>query len=195
MTNAEEILDFWFGGLDPPEARFETWFEKSENTDREIRERFAQEVEAAWRGEYGEWKETARGRLALIIMLDQFPRNIHRNTARAFKYDEDARRLSEEGIELGHDRELPLLGRLFFYLPLEHHEDARSQLRSVLLYKELLDEAPENERATWEMVHDYALRHRDIIERFGRFPHRNEALGRKSTEEEIEFLKQPGSSF
>jgi uncharacterized protein (DUF924 family) len=133
--------------------------------------------------------------LALILLLDQLPRAIHRDTAAAFAQDAKARRVAGQGLDSGADRLLRPIERLFFYLPFEHSEVLDDQDRSVELFRELLLEVPPSHRETFAGFVDYAVRHRDVIKQFGRFPHRNVILGRESTPEEKAFLEQPGSSF
>jgi len=195
----ETILDFWFGtaGDDAVVAKDQAalWWSKNETHDDEIRRRFEDDVRAAAHGELDPWAATARGRLALIILLDQFPRNIYRETAQAFAYDERALVLTLEGLERGTDRELRPIERVFFYLPLEHSESLAHQERSVECFGALLASVPAERENTFKEYMDFAIRHRDIIARFGRFPHRNEILERASTAEELAFLAEPGSSF
>lgn len=196
----EEILTFWFGppggdGWDFSQERVELWFGRSEATDELVRERFAADTLAASRGALDEWAQTPRGRLTLLILLDQFPRHLHRGKPGAFAQDPKAQGLVLEGLELGHHLELRPIERSFFYLPLEHAEDLALQDRSVALYQELADAAPEAVRPKYLSFLDYAERHQVIIARFGRFPHRNAFLGRESTPEEAAFLLEPNSSF
>lgn len=176
----EDVLEFWFR----PEHR-PLWFAQDASFDASIRRRFEGVLGEALEGRHEDRAATARGRLALVLVLDQFPRNLYRHTARAFSGDERARRLVLEGLEAGHDRELSVDERGFFYLPLEHAEDRALQALSVKLFEALGN----------KQYLDYARQHQAIIERFGRFPHRNECLGRPSTAEEAEFLTQPESSF
>jgi len=196
---AATVLEFWFGDQPPeakvPRQRLRFWFGGEEQSDRLIRERFAGDVEAAAEGRYDDWTATAHGSLALILLLDQFPRNIYRDSPRAYAADSKAVRVALAGLEAAQDRSLAPVQRAFFYLPLEHAEVLALQQRSVALFQALLKEAPPVLRSNCEGFLDYAVRHRDIIARFGRFPHRNATLGRPSTDEELEFLKQPGSSF
>lgn len=199
MEAKDRILDFWFDKLSgadgiPPE-RFRLWFGGREETDRLIRDRFEADLHRAMRGEYDHWSQTPRGALALIILLDQFSRHIHRNTSRAYACDDKAVELSRAGLAQGQDRRLSIIERAFFYLPLEHAEDSEMQKLSVQLFEDLLASSPEGMKKACEGFLDYAVRHRKIIERFGRFPHRNAALGRHSTAEEEAFLEEPGSSF
>lgn len=193
------VLDFWFGPATgdaaTAQAQQKLWWSKDESVDADIRNRFADLVETAATGKIDHWAQDARGRLALILLFDQFPRNMYRDTPRAFSYDPLARQLALAGIASGADRELRAIERVFFYLPLEHSESAELQERCVTLFTALAAGVPEADRKTFRGYVDYAVRHRDVIHRFGRFPHRNRILGRASTPEEIEFLKQPGSSF
>lgn len=193
-TRMEEILAFWFGREDatggPAGSGYrKVWFERDEAFDREIRERFVDDHERAAAGELDDWRASGRGCLALILLLDQFPRNLFRGTPRAFATDGAAREVADHAVGTGLDRGLEPVGRMFVYLPFEHSEDAEDQRRSVELFLALDPELGIPE------VLDYAVRHREVIERFGRFPHRNEVLGRPSTPEEEAFLREPGSSF
>ncbi len=176
----EEVLRFWFDDLSPDD-----WFESGEGVDNLIRERF-QELHEALREQVPEtWRSSARGCLAAVIVLDQFPRNMYRGTSRAFAADGAALSLAKEALVRGFDRELSTDERKFLYMPFEHSENPAEQARSMELFGTL-----EN-----ELDLDYARRHKEIIDRFGRFPHRNAVLGRISSPEEIEFIKEPGSSF
>jgi uncharacterized protein (DUF924 family) len=160
-----------------------------------IRGRFGIDLKRARRGDYDHWRETSRGALALILILDQFARNIHRGSSLAYATDYKCQRLCLVGMELGQDRPLTILERAFFYLPLEHAEDRELQRLSVQAFTNLLEQAPAALEKTCRGFFDYAVRHREIIDRFGRFPHRNVALGRPSTSEEVAFLREPNSSF
>ncbi len=186
-----EILDFWFGreGEEGYGEFRDEWFQKDEEFDRQIHERFSEDYERAARGEYDGWREEAVSCLALVILLDQFPRNLFRGDPRTHATDGKALDISREAIQKGADRELPLFQRHFLYMPFMHSESVEDQRRSVALFRDLA--AEEN----GPNVTEYAEGHRDIVERFGRFPHRNEMLGRETTPEEAEFLEQPGSSF
>jgi uncharacterized protein (DUF924 family) len=181
-----EVLDFWFGlpGARERGRPRKAWFQKSEPFDAEIRRRFLLTWERAARGELERWRATPLASLALVVTLDQFPRNMFRGTARAFASDSPALAAARETIAREFDRLLSPVERSFVYLPFQHAEDLAAQRRSLAL-SHALD--PENMQ--------YAKRHYEIIARFGRFPHRNAALGRQSTAEEAEFLKQPRSSF
>ena len=200
MSEIERVLDFWFGAcgpdgsLDPVKRKM--WFGSGGKHDAEIRKRFRKLHRSAAAGELdAEWGATARGRAALIVVLDQFSRHIHRGTAAAFAQDAAAQRIASGGVEQGLDRQLIPIQRAFFYLPFEHSEDLKLQRLSVRLFEKLSSEVAPAWRKDYIGFADYSGHHRDIIERFGRFPHRNAALGRASTPEEIEFLKEPGSSF
>jgi uncharacterized protein (DUF924 family) len=197
---ANEILSYWFGE-EPVEttaafkARARFWFAPDLAVDEHIRSTFMADVERAERGELALWTASARSRLALLILLDQFPRNAFRGTARAFVNDPAALKIATEGIDGGHAESLALAERFVFGLPLMHAEDRAVQTRSCAYYEHLLAIAPPELAPELREGHSFALRHRAIVERFGRYPHRNTALGRSSTPEEIAFLKEPGSSF
>jgi uncharacterized protein (DUF924 family) len=197
-VNPQAVLDFWFG---PPGAAAsaprEAWFRKSAAFDDEIRGRFGALVEAALAGPLPPpWDADAAARLAQLIVLDQFPRNLFRDSARAFAGDARALALAQRMVAAGEDRALAPLQRWFCYLPLEHAEDLALQDESVRLFQALAAEAPDEGLATTLAgALDYAQRHREVIARFGRFPHRNRVLGRASTPEELEYLSQPGAGF
>lgn len=185
-----QLLDFWF---DPESTGH--WFTRDDDFDRRIAERFGAATEAAAAGNLDDWSATPQGWLALLLLLDQFPRNLYRGDARAWAQDVSAQRVALSGLAQNHDSALPVVMRVFAYLPMEHAEDMRLQQRSVELFEALCREVPESERSRFEGFLDYARRHREVIERFGRFPHRNEILGRASTPEEQHYLAQPGSGF
>jgi len=191
MPDFPEVLAFWFGPPDSPELGRprKCWFEKSALFDAGIRSRFLRLYERAAAGELGAWQRTPLSALALAIVLDQFPRNMFRGEARAFASDALASRVARGIAGSGFDALLRPVERWFAYLPFEHAEDLAAQRRSLALFGGL---AQHTESAG---TLDYARRHYEIIARFGRFPHRNAILGRESTPEEIEFLKQPNSSF
>lgn len=193
------VLDFWFGNAGgdtaTAQAKQKLWWSKNAAVDADIRDRFGNLVETAAAGKFDHWAQDARGQLALILLFDQFPRNMYRDTPRAFAYDPLSAKLAMEGISSGVDRSLRAIERVFFYLPLEHAESPELQERCVALFTALAAGVPEADRKTFAGYVDYAVRHRDVIHRFGRFPHRNHILGRASTPEETDFLKQPGSSF
>lgn len=196
MEKSEEILAFWFGE-DPehPMKDSSKWWKKDPAFDREIQQKFEADLKRATRGEYDHWKETPRPCMAFIILLDQFSRNIYRDTPNAFAQDPLSLEACLKGMEKGLDRELTPIQRPFFYMPMMHSEDMEVHRRSLQTYQQLAEEGPDDLKKTLEANYDYAGRHAKIIERFGRYPHRNAILGRESTAEEIEFLKEPGSSF
>ncbi len=188
--NPAEVLEFWFGAPGDPDfgKTRPLWFTKSDATDELIRKRFGSIVEAALSGESGRWAATPRGTLASIILLDQFTRNIYRDTARSFAGDPEALRLAARLVDRNEDRSLALVERWFVYMPFEHSEFLNDQYESVRLSEQLAQDGLA-EPLPW------AIKHFDIISRFGRFPHRNSILGRESTAEETEFLKEAGSRF
>jgi uncharacterized protein (DUF924 family) len=175
--------------------RARLWWSKNPELDNEIRRRFENCVIKAGSGELDHWASNPQDRLALILLTDQFPRSIYRDSAKAFAFDTKALSLARDGVDLGFDNALRSLEKVFFYLPLEHSELLADQQQSVSLFQKLVDEAGPDQKPTFAEYFDFAMRHRDIISRFGRFPHRNEALGRISTPEELAFLQQPGSGF
>ncbi len=200
MAAVDEILHYWFGDNDDDLQVLNNygklWFGKDHQLDREIKGRFGDLVGKANREGVLEGEEPAPKRsLATILLLDQFTRNIYRGEARAFASDPVALKLALEALKLGYDRLLRPIERVFLYLPLEHSEELAHQNRSVELFAQLKREVPEQQQAAFDGFLDYAIRHQLIIERFGRFPHRNQVLGRESTAEEIKFLQQPNSSF
>jgi len=189
---ADQVLDFWFGppgsplrGTQRPE-----WFRKDEAFDASIRERFGALLERALRGELAAWAATARGALAQVVLLDQFTRNAWRGTPRAFAGDARALAAAQAMVAARQDRALPPEQRAFVYLPFEHAESLAMQEEALRHFRGLAAEAPDMAESL-----DYALRHHAIVQRFGRFPHRNAILGRASTPEELAFLEQPGSGF
>lgn len=196
MTSPEDILRFWLGepGSDPL-AKSSLWWKKDEAFDAECRRGFEAALEAGLRGELASWEKTPRGRLALVILYDQLSRNMYRGTPRAFAQDARARDIALRAVDVGDERVLGPVERQFLYMPFMHAEDVDLQRRCVACFERLVAEAPPDKRAYFENGLDYAKRHADIVERFGRFPHRNAILGREMTKDETEFLKQPGSSF
>jgi uncharacterized protein (DUF924 family) len=187
VSDPTAILEFWFGAAN--EWRSE-WFRKDERFDTSVRERFGALVAQALAGGLSEWTDTAPGALARVLLLDQFTRNIFRGTARAFDGDALALAAARTMVERNQDAALAPLRRVFVYLPFEHAEDAVPQLTSLRLFRALT-----KADASLADFEDYAQRHAEVIERFGRFPHRNAVLGRTSTPREQTFLRQPGSSF
>ncbi|MEK8051767.1 DUF924 family protein [Ideonella sp. DXS22W] len=179
-TTPEALLHFWFSETTPAQR-----FRVDPDFDALIARRFGATVDAAAAGELWAWRATPQGRLAEVVALDQFPRNMHRGTPRAFACDGIALVLAQHAVAAGADAAVPPEQRAFFYLPYMHSESRAIQAESERLYRAL---GHDNHL-------DYAIRHRVIVDRFGRFPHRNAILGRASTDEELAFLQQPGSSF
>jgi len=184
---AREILDFWFGP--PPHAARAEWFRKDPAFDAAIAARFGADVEAALLGAFRDWHSDARPALARVLLLDQFTRNVFRDTPRAFAGDDEALAVASAVVDAGLDRALDAFERWFIYLPFEHAESATMQQRSLELFKRLADDTGDRSPLEW------AEKHAVIVRRFGRYPHRNAILGRVSTPEEIAFLQEPGSRF
>jgi uncharacterized protein (DUF924 family) len=199
LAGIDDILDFWFGPLDEhgsaDSEHMARWWKKDPAFDDEIRRRFGDLSRAIDSRRLDSWLDDPRGRLAQIVVLDQFSRNMHRDTPAMFAGDPRALELALEGIARGHDRELSLDQRIFMYTPLVHSEELAHQERAVVLLAALRDSAPPSARERVAEVARYAEMHRDIVRRFGRFPHRNAILGRESSAEEIAFLQEPGSRF
>jgi len=195
----QDLLHWWFGqGTSATEIAAEKqrlWFGYRPQQDAEARERFGTLVEQALNGDLQDWAELPEGWLALVLLLDQLPRMIHRDTPRAFAGDERAQQLVRDGLAHGGDMLLSPIQRVFIYLVLEHAENLAVQDLAVAHFTALRDIAAEHEQALFRDFLDYAERHREVISRFGRFPHRNAILGRDSSDAEQSFLQQPGSSF
>ena len=191
-TDPQAILDFWFGA--PHSTAYatprEVWFKKDESFDQSVADRFGTTIEQALRGELDPWAADADGALAHILLLDQFTRNAFRGDKRAFAGDAQALAAASAAVGARFDEQVPPFKRFFFYMPFEHCEGLAMQDESVRLFTRLVLEAPD---LTEQL--GYAERHRDVIERFGRFPHRNAILGRQSTAEELAYLAEPGSGF
>ncbi len=188
-----EILKYWFGRVEntvlPTQNRVRIWFGANPETDAEIRKNFLHDLEMAITREYDFWEGSSRGDLALIIILDQFSRNIYRKTPMAYAQDQQALDVCVRGIERQNDHELSLIERAFFYMPLMHAENKEMQSTSVRAFKMLVDLSFPEARPTYESFFEYALRHYEVVDKFGRFPHRNAILGRNSTTEEERFLE------
>ncbi|MFC7420901.1 DUF924 family protein [Iodobacter arcticus] len=184
--NPDDVLSFWFG--EQLDIRAE-WFRKDAEFDAQISTKFLATVEAAAQGELNHWLETPHHGLAYIILLDQFPRNIFRNSARSFAYDHLALQAAKSMIHAGLNTELQALEQLFIYLPLEHSENLADQELTLSLMSQWQNEPQ------LQGFYDYAVKHHAVIQRFGRFPHRNALLGRSSTVEELSHLALPGSGF
>lgn len=190
--NPADVLEFWFGAPGSAEhgSLRKCWFEKDPAFDAEIRRRFLSLVDEAAAGRLDDWADRPEGLLALIVLLDQFPRNLFRDAPRAFATDAQALALAQQALAQGVDAQLMPVARAFIYLPFEHSEDLAMQDRAVALFSALAQHGE-----AFASYLDYAERHRDVIRRFGRFPHRNAILGRASTPEEIAFLARPGAGF
>lgn len=188
-----ELLNFWFGNLGsadlPNSDRTNLWFGENDAVKQQIVRAFRPEFEAAIRGELKTWESSPRGCLALIILLDQFPRYLHRRTAQAFAYDEEAQRLCLDGIKNAVDHSLTLIERVFFYMPMVHSEDSEIQEKSIRLYQELVSLSMSETTQIYQLFLAYAYAHFRVIKEFGRFPQRNMVLGRQSTEAELSFLR------
>lgn len=190
---AQELLDHWFGdGLSlgwPSESRQALWFGFNPEQDEDLRRRFGPLVDEAIEGGLRDWAESMPALLALVLLLDQLPRNLFRRQARAFAGDARAEALVQAALATGADKRLPLIGRVFFYMPLMHSESLAAQEQCVSLFEALLEEAPAERREAIADNLRFAREHRDTVARFGRFPHRNAALGRENTAEETDFLQ------
>ncbi|HVS76255.1 MAG TPA: DUF924 family protein [Steroidobacteraceae bacterium] len=202
MDEALEVRRFWFGRLPlEPEgvkARLALWFGSGadgQRADDLIRSRFGGLIERAAAGELASWADSPRRRLSLILLLDQFPRHVYRGTARAFASDREALALTLSGMQSAADAALAPVERIFFYMPLQHAELRDAQEESVAAYRRLFNEAPEGLRAMFASSLESAQLHHSIVARFGRFPHRNRALGRADTAEEEAYLAGGGESF
>ena len=196
---AADVLSFWFArSLDDPDAalaRRPVWFAPDAAFDAQIADRFGATIEAAARGELDGWSEDARGALALVLLLDQFPRNAFRGTARAFAFDAMALRIARDALAQGYDSQLHPLEAAFLFLPFEHAEDLDCQDEAVRRFEALVTATPPAFRESSEIALAFAHQHREAIRRFGRFPHRNAVLGRASTPDELAHLESGGATF
>ncbi|NNE61907.1 MAG: DUF924 domain-containing protein [Woeseia sp.] len=192
QVRIDRVLEFWFREQDMSapkiDSRMDLWFGEDEVFDQEIAATFGDDIELASRGKLDHWTHTPRGRLALILLLDQFRRNMYRNTADAFAMDQVVLKLCVEGAMAKADKDLSAIERVFFYMPLQHAESLRVQAKSVEIYNKLATAVTPTYRETFETIAQFAELHHDIVERFGRFPHRNKLLGRDNTPEEQEYL-------
>jgi uncharacterized protein (DUF924 family) len=196
---AQHVLEFWFADAvrDPSQVagRDKLWWAGGKAEDESIRTQFAADVASASAGELSAWTTSPHERLALIILLDQFRRSLHRSTAQAFTLDPLALELAQGGIANGQVNELAPLERVFMFMPLEHAESAQVQTQSVACFERLERDVPADQRALFANFAKFAREHRDLIARFGRFPHRNGVLGRPSTSEEVAYLNGGGRTF
>ena len=204
MTRIREILSYWFQGIDDNTVIerqafiVKRWFAKDKIIDDDIRGQFESDIQKGRTGEYRSWEDNIRGRLALVILYDQFSRNIYRNTLRIFENDSLALELTLRTIQERRQGELPFIEQMFLFMPLMHSEDLHIQRMSLECFESLIKGSGEKSPANvsyYEYTFDFARRHYEIISKFGRFPHRNAILKRISTDEELAFLKQPGSGF
>ncbi|GAB3022516.1 DUF924 family protein [Bowmanella dokdonensis] len=195
----ERIYQFWFGEISDelaPKEKQQLWYASTKRLDKQIEAEFSELLTEAAEGKHDDWKDSAKGRLALILLFDQFSRNIYRGKPQAFAFDSLALALCNEGREKQQDKQLSLVERLFFYHPLEHAEDLPSQECCVELFQMLAEQYPDGaQHQAAANALKYAIEHRDIIARFGRFPHRNEVLVRPSTKEELDYLDKGGKRF
>ena len=198
MVTPHDVLSFTFGPYDPPSlidyTRFPLFFRKDPDFDRQIQSQFEAAITQGLSGAFDHWAdESPIHALALVILLDQFPRNVYRGTAQAFASDSKALSTALSTIAKGWDKQLPAPARTYLYISLEHSESIETQRRLLRLVEELIEEAPDRFKGDTKYFYGFAKQHHDIVERFGRFPHRNVALGRESTQEEVEFMKvHPG---
>ncbi len=195
----DNVLHFWFGHIEstvlPTKERTRIWFGATPEGDQEIVDQFKKNLEDTITGKFDPWESEPRGSLALIIILDQFSRSIFRKSSMAFTQDQKALDICIRGIERQYDHELSLIERAFFYMPLMHSENREMQATSVRAFKMLVDLSFPEARSIYDNFFEYALRHFEIIEKFGRFPHRNIVMGRTSTKEEEEFLHKSKEGF
>ncbi len=195
----DEILSFWFmeHELSAPQidGRMDTWFGEDPIFDEEIVKEFAEDVDRASEGKLDHWAHESRGRLALILLLDQFRRNIFRSTAEAFEKDKAALKLCVEGAMEKKDKDLAPIQKAFFYMPLQHAESRKVQAKSREIYQRLVEAVSPTYRETFETIAQFADLHADIVERFGRFPHRNKLLERENSPEEDEYLAADSPEF
>ncbi len=196
MAGINAVLDFWFGPLTPSglpaEQRNSLWFQGNAETDEAIRTRFGADIERAVAGELQHWSDSAEGSIALTLLLDQFTRNIYRNTPQAFAGDAAALQLARDTVTRGDDRRMPIIHRVFLYIPYEHAEDLAAQEEGLACFERLLEDCPADAREMVVSFQRYMVAHRDVIAAFGRFPHSNAILGRTSTESEREHLAKHG---
>ncbi|HEF4760466.1 TPA: DUF924 domain-containing protein [Pseudomonas putida] len=195
----QPLLDWWFGtsgsAKEVAAQKGKLWFGKRDSQDLEARERFGELVEQALAGGLTGWAQRPEGWLALVLLLDQLPRMLFRDTPKAFSGDIRAQALVAQGIAADFDRQLQPIQRVFILLVFEHCENLDVQNECISRYIELLEQQPESDRALFADYLDYAEKHQKVIAQFGRFPHRNAVLGRESTAQELEFLSKPGSRF
>ncbi len=190
-----EVLEFWFSGAQLGKEQMDRWWKKNREVDEIILNRYSRLVVDVASGLHKDWAQTPKGRLAAILCMDQFPRNMYRDSGDAFQYDSLARDLVLKGLETGQDLSLGTLEKSFFIMPLMHDENLENQKKCVDYFSMLVSESSGAIKTYMANSHQFAIRHERIIRKFGRFPHRNNLLSRDSTESERLFLLEPGSSF
>jgi uncharacterized protein (DUF924 family) len=199
VARIDEILSFWFKeqALSAPQIdrRMDIWFGADAEFDAAIKAEFEDDMERASEGQLDHWADEPRGRLALILLIDQFRRNVYRNTAKAFSHDKLALKLCVEGAMAKKDKGLTPIQKVFFYMPLQHAESAKVQAKSVELFNKLAESVSPTYQETFLTVAQFAELHKDVIDQYGRFPHRNELLGRDNTPEEDEYLANDSPDF
>ena len=199
VARIDEILSFWFKeqALSAPQIdrRMDIWFGEDAEFDAAIKAEFEDDMERASQGQLDHWADEPRGRLALILLIDQFRRNVYRNTAKAFSHDKLALKLCVEGAMAKKDKGLTPIQKVFFYMPLQHAESAKVQAKSVELFNKLAESVSPTFQETFLTVAQFAELHKDVIDQYGRFPHRNELLGRDNTPEEDEYLAGDSPDF
>ncbi|AMO94134.1 hypothetical protein CFter6_1426 [Collimonas fungivorans] len=199
MENIQAIREFWFGDsqddVTAANRQAGLWWGKNPDVDLQIRQRFETTLLAAENNQLADWENTPQGVVALVLLTDQFPRNMYRNTPRSFAFDTLARGFCRKGLQADFYAALRPIERIFLHLPLTHSELLQDQEQAVTLGAALVAQVAASQKECFAGYLSFAIRHRDIIARFGRFPHRNQILQRQSTPAELEFLQQPGSSF
>jgi uncharacterized protein (DUF924 family) len=195
MAAPQEILDFWFNPKLSLKELGTLWFAGTKPIDQEIADRFGKDVEAAAEGRLSSWEAEPRSCLALILLLDQFSLNIYRGKPRSFLVNDLGLPITLRALEKNFHRQATSLERVFFYLPLEHAENLNYQNRAVELFRQLIQDANFDEKEMMKGFYHFAVLHQEVIQRFGRFPNRNEVLERPSTPEEEKYLKEEGSPF
>ncbi len=198
MQECADVLNLWFGAMEQGVSSSEyrnRWYSGGAAFDELLREQFLTKVESALAGELVEWEQSAEGALALIILIDQLPRNLFRGDKRAFSGDSRAIQLAKQLCESGDDRQLQYDQRVFVYMPYMHSESLEDQQKCIELFKQLKQDAPTTQQDFYQSSVDYAVKHMEIVKRFGRFPHRNHVLERKTTPEEQQWLDSGGERF
>lgn len=195
----QHILNYWFGdgatASEVSDRKRDIWWKKDPTADAEITNLFQDTTERVFKGDLADWCDTPEGLLASIICLDQFTRNMYRDNLRAFSHDDFALAFTKTMLKKNWDQNLPSIQRVFAYMPFEHSEDLHHQATSIKLFSDLLEISQPEERHIFQGFLEFAQRHYEVIQRFGRFPHRNVILARKSSAEELDYLNQPGAGF